>query len=317
VKSKKERVLFAHVDSFTSTVFHGNPAAVCVFGAIGGLAEDADWMQNIASEMNLSETAFVLPSPSSAGVFLLRWFTPLVEVDLCGHATLAAGHVLWESGAVPLLSPIFFETKSGLLTLRREKVGSARRVNSGQNSAGGRKAGTDQAEGSRKKLHASSGAITETGWISMDFPADLPTAVDSPSGLAEALGATPVWTGRGRYDLFVVLPDARSVRELAPSFAALRRLDTRGIIVTGPGDEPGIDFLSRFFAPCVGIDEDPVTGSAHVCLASYWSARLGKERLVGKQVSRRTGIVRTALLPKERVLLCGQAVTLVRGELAL
>jgi PhzF family phenazine biosynthesis protein len=254
------------IDAFTDQPYAGNPAAVCVL-----LAPRPDaWMQAVAREMNLAETAFLL---RQADGFSLRWFTPAAEVDLCGHATLASAHALWEQGLLAPAEPARFHTRSGLLTCR-------------------------QAD----------------GWIAMDFPSTPAQVVAPPPDLAAALGATPVQVGRSPFDLLVELPDAAEVRTLRPDLTRLAQLDVRGVIVTALGDEPGYDFISRFFAPQVGVPEDPVTGSAHCCLGPFWGERLGKHELVGYQASARGGVVRVALAG-ERVVLSGQAVTVLRGEL--
>jgi len=254
------------VDAFTNRPFGGNPAAVCILPAVG---EDS-WMRQVAREMNLSETAFLHPQ---ADGFALRWFTPAVEVDLCGHATLAAAHVLWEEGHLPPGHAARFYTKSGLLTAQQ----------SGE-------------------------------WIEMDFPAVGYEPIPAPSGLAEALGAPLQYVGHSRFDYLVELPSEEAVRRLQPEHTALRKIDVRGVIVTSRSDQPEYDFVSRFFAPGSGIDEDPVTGSAHCCLAPYWHRRLGKSEFVADQASARGGIVR-ARLQGDRVILGGQAVTVLRGEL--
>ena len=256
---------FFQVDAFTSLRFKGNPAAVCLLKE----AESEDWMQSMAAEMNLSETAFLRPQEDA---FALRWFTPVAEVDLCGHATLASAHVLWESGRLRDDEEARFETRSG--TLRAGKRGS---------------------------------------WIEMDFPATSVEAVSEEPGLEEALGVEPRFVGRAGPDLFVELSEAGAVRHLAPDLAGLKRLSERGVIVTSKSDQPDHDFVSRFFAPAVGIDEDPVTGSAHCALGPYWMDRLGESELVGFQASVRGGVVRVR--PEgERVLLQGQAVTVLTGE---
>ena len=254
------------VDAFTDSPFTGNPAAVCI------LPEPvADyWMQDVAREMNLSETAFLLAHEDG---YDLRWFTPTTEVDLCGHATLASAHVLWEEGHLDPSRPARFHTRSGLLVAERRG-----------------------------------------GWIEMDFPAEPAGETPLPPQLAAALGAEPLWVGRNRFDLLVELGDEKEVRTLRPDLAALRSLTVRGIIVTSRAISERFDYVSRFFAPRVGVDEDPVTGSAHCALAPFWSGRLGREALVGYQVSSRGGVVRTRW-QGDRVMLGGQAVTVMRGEL--
>jgi predicted PhzF superfamily epimerase YddE/YHI9 len=233
----------------------------------------AAWMQSVAAEMNLAETAFL--RPRGLDEFDLRWFTPRVEVDLCGHATLASAHRLWEEGLAE--GPIRFRTRTGVLSAVRDGVG-----------------------------------------IELDFPAAPPGESPPPSGLAEALGAPFVWSGMNALgDLVVELPDERAVRNLEPDFLALSRLPARGIAATALAERPpesGYDFVSRFFAPRVGIDEDPVTGSAHCALAPFWSSRLGRTELVGWQASARGGKVRTRV-DADRVALGGRAVTVWIGEL--
>ena len=254
------------VDAFTDTPFAGNPAGVCL---LSGERPDA-WMGAVAREMNLSETAFLLPEGDG---YRLRWFTPAVEVALCGHATLASAHVLWTEGRAGAAGQLRFHTRSGELGARREG-----------------------------------------DWIELDFPARPERPIELPPGLAEALGARPVYTGLNVDDLLVLLEDAATVRNLQPDLARLSRLEARGISVTAPADMPGIDFVSRFFAPAVGVPEDPVTGSAHCCLGPFWQARLGRDALTGYQASTRGGLVKVRMLG-ERVLLQGQAVTVLRGEL--
>jgi predicted PhzF superfamily epimerase YddE/YHI9 len=251
------------VDAFATEPFRGNPAAVCL---LDGARSDG-WMQSVAAEMNLAETAFIERRPDD---FALRWFTPTVEVDLCGHATLASAHVLWELGdARPRLA---FATRSGVLTAERAE-----------------------------------------GGIRLDFPADPVAPVDPPPRLTAALGTRPVAVGRGRSFYLAELADAEAVRGLRPDVGIIAGLDAGGVIVTAAGDGQA-DFVSRFFAPAFGIDEDPVTGAAHCCLAPYWQSRLGRSRLVGYQASARGGFVGVAV-DGDRVLLSGQAVTVVRGEL--
>jgi PhzF family phenazine biosynthesis protein len=254
------------IDAFTSEPFRGNPAAVCLLDR----ERDAEWMQHVAAEMNLSETAFLLRNDQE---WSLRWFTPAVEVDLCGHATLASAHALWSEGERDQL--LRFRTRSGLLTARRDGE-----------------------------------------WIELDFPAKREERITAPAGLLEALGVSDaVYVGRNQFDYIVELRSEDEVRRLRPDHAVLRQLPARGIIVTsrGSGD---YDFISRFFAPGSGIDEDPVTGSAHCCLAPYWSAKLGKNEMTAFQASPRGGVVRVRV-DGDRVKLGGQAVTVLSGELAV
>ncbi|HET8787518.1 MAG TPA: PhzF family phenazine biosynthesis protein [Actinomycetes bacterium] len=259
------------VDAFTDEPFAGNPAAVCL------LAADADpaWMQRVAAEMNLPETAFLRPS-AEAGRYGLRWFTPTVEVELCGHATLASAHVLFSEGLAEAGRPVRFDSASGPLTARP----------------------------------GAGGAI----WL--DFPATPAAPADPPGGLLEALGAGPVrWVGLGRLDYLVELEDEAAVRDLAPDVGRLGWLGSRGVIVTAAASGTGAyDFVSRFFAPGAGIDEDPVTGSAHCALGPFWAGRLGRDELTGFQASARGGLVQVC--PEgDRVLLGGRAVTVLRGQL--
>lgn len=255
------------VDAFADAAFAGNPAAVCLLDG----AADAGWMQQVAAEMSLSETAFVVAKDDA---FDLRWFTPAQEVDLCGHATLAAAHVLWETGALAPDREARFDTASGRLTA----------------------------------------AAGEDGWIELDFPAEPAAPCAAPAALADALDSAPRWSGRNRMDWLVELDGEGVVRGLAPDLARLATLDCRGVIVTARAGNGDVDFVSRFFAPRAGIDEDPVTGSAHCALAPYWAARLGRSDLVGKQVSARGGLVRVSDRG-ERVGIAGRAVTVWRGEL--
>jgi PhzF family phenazine biosynthesis protein len=260
------------VDAFTDAPFAGNPAAVCLLPA----ARDEIWMQRVAAEMNLAETAFLVPrppSPPAAGGFDLRWFTPATEVDLCGHATLASAHALWESGELPPHETASFHTKSGVLTARRDGE-----------------------------------------WIELDFPATVAAPVPAPDGIADALGVRPIEVGKSRFDYLVEVGTEAEVRDAAPDFLRLRRLPVRGVIVTSRAATPGVDFVSRFFAPGAGIDEDPVTGSAHCALAPHWSRKLGRTSFVARQLSARGGTLRIRL-DGDRVKLAGQAVTVLRGTL--
>jgi predicted PhzF superfamily epimerase YddE/YHI9 len=258
---------FVQVDAFTDRPFAGNPAAVCVLGAP---REDA-WLQLVAREMNLSETAFLVPEGDA---FRLRWFTPAVEVDLCGHATLASAHVLWEEGVLGPDAPARFETRSGRLVATRDGA-----------------------------------------WIELDFPA-LPVLepLAELTAIARIVGSDVRSAGRSTFDLLVELESEAAVRDLRPDIARIAAMPARGVIVTARASSPGFDFVSRFFAPALGVDEDPVCGSAHCCLAPFWAERLGKSELLGYQASSRGGVVRVRVRGP-RVLLGGQAVTVLKGEL--
>lgn len=255
-----------HVNAFTDRPFAGNPAVVCL---LTGPADEA-WMQSLAAEMRVSETAYLYPSGDT---YQLRWFTPTVEVDLCGHATLAAAHVLWESGEMDPSATARFMTRSGLLSATRD----------GQ-------------------------------WIVMDFPAERESPANESDAVAEALGVDAVYVGKNRFDFLAEVRSEGEVRSARPDLARVADLPCRGVIVTSRASTPEFDFVSRFFAPGSGIDEDPVTGSAHSCLGPYWSERMGKKSLVGYQASSRGGVVRVTV-NDDRVLLAGQAVTIFRGEL--
>jgi PhzF family phenazine biosynthesis protein len=255
------------VDAFTNRPFAGNPAAVCILDQ----PRDAIWMQNVAMEMNLSETAFLERVEDG---FNLRWFTPAVEVDLCGHATLAGAHILWETGLLTPAQEARFHTKSGRLTANRRG-----------------------------------------DWIELDFPAKPDKPVEAPRGLVDALGVTPLYAGKNAFDYIIEVDSEATVRRLTPNFSLLKTLGVRGVMVTSRATMPGYDFVSRFFAPGAGIDEDPVTGSAHCCLGPFWSARLGKTEFVAYQASKRGGTVRVRV-NGDRVLLQGQATTIMRAELA-
>ena len=261
------KVPIVQVDAFTDRPFAGNPAAVCVLTE----PRNESWMQNVAREVNLSETAFLRRCGDG---FELRWFTPAVEVDLCGHATLAGAHVLWEAGHLKPDERARFHTRSGLLTAQRK--------------------GT---------------------WIELDFPVEPPEPVLAPPGLAEALGATLEFVGRNRLDYLVEVDSEETVRTMRPDLEALGNIPSRGFMVTSISASGKHDFVSRFFAPSIGINEDPVTGSAHCCLGPFWGERLRKSKMVGYQASERGGVVRVRL-DGECVHLGGQAVTVMTGELA-
>jgi PhzF family phenazine biosynthesis protein len=254
------------VDAFTDRPFGGNPAAVCL------LEQPADerWMQQVGSEMNLSETAFLHPE---ADGYRLRWFTPAVEVKLCGHATLASAHVLWDTGQEDPGTPIRFYTRSGKLT-------------------------ADEAG----------------GLIELDFPALPVQPCPAPDGLVQALGATPRLVGTTGMDHLCEMESEEVVSGLKPDIGRLSTIQTRGIIVTSRSAGGRYDFVSRFFAPATGVPEDPVTGSAHCALGPFWTAKLGKEELLGFQASRRGGEVRVTT-QGARVRLGGRAVTVLRGAL--
>ena len=259
---------FFQVDAFASRPFAGNPAAVMPL---------KEWLPDetlaaIAAEHNLAETAFFVPQGRD---FHLRWFTPTVEMPLCGHATLASAHVLWKTGAMPKDATIRFRTRSGVLT-----------------------------------------AKLADGWIELDFPLLAADWVDVPPGLDDVLGSAIAAAATSRFDLLVELKSEGAVRDLKPDLAQLARQPYRGVIVTAKADrDDEYDFVSRFFAPQSGVPEDPVTGSAHCVLAPYWGERLGHTRMIGRQLSARGGIVKVEV-SGDRVLLGGQAVTTLRGELA-
>jgi PhzF family phenazine biosynthesis protein len=262
------------VDAFTSAPFAGNPAAICFLDEPG----DPAWMQAVAAEMNLSETAFLVPPASSdpTGPWSLRWFSPSVEIDLCGHATLASAHALWETGRLPRDRRARFDTRSGEL-----------------------------------------GAALAGDLIELDFPASPLTPVgDTPAApVRAALGVDadhPVL--RTKFDYFVELADEGAVLAYEPDVVAFRSIEARGVIVTAAAERSDADFVSRFFAPGSGIDEDPVTGSAHCALAPFWAERFGRTELTGYQASARGGFVRVRVAG-DRVMLGGRAVTVLRGEL--
>ena len=254
------------MDAFTKTPFAGNPAAVCL------LPEPAseDWMRDVAREMNLSETAFLVKRSQG---YDLRWFTPSVEIDLCGHGTLASAHVLWETGEARPDDTIRFSTKSGQLL-----------------------------------------ASQDGDWIELDFPATPVAACDVPSGLLEALGVSASFVGKSVFDYLVEVDSESEVRATAPDMGALLRIDCRGVIVTSRCRDPAFDFVSRFFAPATGLNEDPVTGSAHCALGPYWRSRLDKSQFTARQVSARGGELRVRV-DGDRVQIAGQSVTVLHATL--
>ena len=260
-------IRIVQVDAFTNRPFAGNPAAVCVLQE----PKPDQWMRDVAREMNLSETAFLTPQNDG---YNLRWLTPAVEVDLCGHATVASAHVLWQDGHLPEGRQARFHTRSGLLLADRRGE-----------------------------------------WIELDFPAKLAAPAEAPSELLPALGlAGALFVGRTAFDYLVEVDSEETLRKLTPDHSSLRKLPVRGVIVTSRSATPEFDFVSRFFAPGSGVDEDPVTGSAHTALGPYWGEKLGKSEFTAYQASARGGIVRVRL-NGERVILGGQAVTVMTGEL--
>lgn len=254
------------VDAFTSRPFLGNPAAICLLPE----AQKTDWMQQVAAEMNLSETAFLY---AKAEAYHLRWFTPVCEVDLCGHATLASAHILWEEKQINSETPIQFETRSGVLRAEKKENG-----------------------------------------IQIDLPAEAEQRVDVPPGLLEALNVAPIYLGKTRFDYLIEVENEAVLRAMQPEFHILKRVATRGVIVTSRASSSDYDFVSRFFAPAVGIDEDPVTGSAHCALGPYWAKCIGKKELTAYQASARSGMLKVQC-EGDRVYLEGEAVTIVRGRL--
>src|SRR4029453_2298775 len=254
-------------DAFTDVPFAGNPAAVCV---LPERRPDA-WLRHVAREMNLSDTAFLVRRDDE---FDLRWLTPSVEVDLCGHATIASAHVLWEDGHLPASAQARFHTRSGLLTADRRGE-----------------------------------------WIELDFPVNEAVAAEPPSSLLPALGVpAPAAVTKNVFDYLVEVQSETELRALRPDHASLRRIPVRGVIVTARPASPAFDFVSRFFAPGAGIDEDPVTGSAHTALGPYWGAKLGKTKMTAYQASARGGVVRLRLAG-DRIVLGGQAVTVMQAAL--
>jgi PhzF family phenazine biosynthesis protein len=254
------------VDAFTDRPFSGNPAAVVPLSAW----PDDGWLQNVALEMNLSETAYLVPV---ADGYRLRWFTPKVEVDLCGHATLASAAVLAHLDKLADGSDVGFTTRSGILRAARRG-----------------------------------------GHFQLDFPVTPAEPTQAPRALVDSLNVTPRHCGRSRFDYLVEVQSEEVLRSISPDFKLLATVDCRGVIVTAKSSDPRFDFVSRFFAPASGIDEDPVTGSAHCCLADHWSAKLGKAKMIGYQASLRGGVIHVEL-HSGRVLLGGEAVIVAQGHL--
>lgn len=254
------------VDAFADKPFAGNPAAVCVMSS----PADEEWMQLVAREMNLSETAFLYPVNDG---YHLRWFTPIVEVELCGHATLASSHVLFEDGHVQPDTTIRFHTKSGELK-----------------------------------------AMRDGKWIELDFPANALSEAPPPAGLLEAVGVSPKFVGKHKSDYFIEVESDSVVRALEPDIGSVAALPVHTVCVTAADTTGETDFVSRFFAPAMGVAEDPVTGFAHTVLTPYWAGRLGKSEFIARQVSKRGGLLRLRL-DGDRVRIGGQAVTVMRGQL--
>jgi PhzF family phenazine biosynthesis protein len=253
------------IDAFTDKLFHGNPAAVCPL---------SDWlateqMQQIAMENNQAETAFFVRGKDRHEI---RWFTPAVEVDLCGHATLATAYVIFHFDSFPG-SVIEFNSRSGLLTVRKD------------------------------------GDL-----LTLNFPADKLEKTPVPDDLIAGIGLEPIETYKGRDDYMLVYASAREIESLKPDMSLLARVPARGIIATAPGRD--VDFVSRFFAPRVGIPEDPVTGSAHTTLAPFWAARLGKQELTAQQLSKRRGWLRCKVVD-DRVEISGHARVYMAGQIHL
>ncbi len=256
------------VDAFTDTPFSGNPAAVCVLET----PQEKVWMQLIAREMNLSETAFITKQENG---FNLRWFTPTTEVPLCGHATLATAHVLWSKGYLSPDQPAHFHTLSGLLVAHKQGE-----------------------------------------WIELDFPVNVSKIVTTVPELSQALGVTIKGTYQNSLGYLVELESFDVVKNLQPNFALLKTLSIPDVIVTSIAEvDSKYDFVSRFFAPGLGINEDPVTGAAHCCLAPFWRNKLNKDSLLAYQASSRGGVVRVNYDGGKRVYLGGQAVTVMEGIL--
>ena len=253
------------VDAFTDKPFSGNPAGVCI------LSEERDeiWMRSIAREMNLSETAFIRENDDG---YSLRWFTPKVEVDLCGHATLASAHILFERGYLKREEQARFNTRSGLLT-----------------------------------------ATSKENWIELDFPKQPVTPSRPPTGLIESLGVRPKFVGKNALYHIVEVESEEIVRGLKPDYGRLASVPVNGVAVTSKASTPGFDFVSRFFAPSFGIDEDPVTGSSHCGLGPFWEERLHKDELTAYQASARGGVIRVRVA-SDRVFIRGKAVTILQGE---
>jgi len=254
------------VDAFAAKPFKGNPACVCLMNS----EKSEEWMQNVAMEMNLSETAFLTKSKDG---FDLRWFTPTTEVDLCGHATLASAHIIWETGILPRDAQAKFYTKSGLLS-----------------------------------------AVKDGDWIEMNFPKVPQEECEPFDELYMGLGVRPSYVGRSNRDYLIEVESEEIVKGAKPDFEQLRAVDSDGFIITSVSQTTDYDFVSRFFAPRLGVNEDPVTGSAHCVLGPYWAEKLLKQELIGLQASKRTGVVKLKV-QRVRINIIGKAVTVFKGDL--
>jgi PhzF family phenazine biosynthesis protein len=264
---KTDKLKVFQVDAFTNKAYSGNPAAVCILSEL----KDDRWMQIVARELNpLSETAFLYKKKDG---YNLRWFTPKEEVDLCGHATLASAHILWETNQLKENDEARFHTRSGLLTAKKQKE-----------------------------------------WIELNFPAEVEKETDPPKELLKSLSVEAKYVGKNRFDYLVEVESEEIVRNINPNFEQLKTVNTRGVMVTSTSSSKEYDFVSRFFAPRIGINEDPVTGSAHCCLGPYWMKKLEKDEFLAYQASERGGTLKVRV-GKERVYLGGQAVTVLIGEL--
>ncbi len=261
----KNKISLYQVDAFTDKLFHGNPAGVCI------LDEwlDDDLMQNIAAENNLAETAFVV---KAGDLFEIRWFTPTIEVDLCGHATLASAYVIFNYYPTSQNLIVFSSSRSGKLPVERQ--GS---------------------------------------WLTLNFPTDTYTPIDIPEVLITAFQKKPIEAYRGKTDIMLIYAAQEDIEGFRPNLPLIESVGGRGVIVTAPGSN--VDFVSRFFAPQIGIDEDPVTGSAHTTLTPYWSKKLEKKRLTARQLSKRIGDL-VCEMKDDRVMISGRAVTFFKGEIS-
>ena len=261
-----QKLTLYQVDAFTDKLFHGNPAGVCILKTWPELSV----MQQIAAENNLSETAFIVQKKDEVEI---RWFTPTVEVDLCGHATLASSHVLFTYYTPGINLINFFSPRSGYLAVEHKNE-----------------------------------------WLTLNFPKDVYTKIDVPEVLINAFQKSPIEAFRGKSDFLLIYENQRDIEEMNPDLAMIASIGGRGVIVSAPGTT--VDFVSRFFAPQSGINEDPVTGSAHTTLTPYWSHKTGKSKLTAMQLSKRGGEL-VCELAGQRVLISGKAVTYMIGEIEI